>query len=593
MTVAGINYRIGALVFAVLWSSLLATAALAESQAAPVSPLPLLPGFRQSAWFREQIREEWLDSGVRVVLNAPEIFDPTLPTTVIIYATPNGNTIEQTLGSELAKGTDWHFDIQHIAAQTRRLREVQPRRNIVLACIQNDLRSWPAWRQKYADNAARIQTIVDGIKSHFSGASTKVTLTGHSGGGSFLFGFINSAETIPDYVERIAFLDANYSYSDIDRHGEKLLAWLRKDSTRHLDVIAYDDRNIMLDGKKVVGPDGGTFRATQRMLTFLRKNVTITESRDGNMTTSTALEKQIVFRIHANPQNKILHTALVGEMNGFLEAMSVGTPETAAWGTFGGPRAYTMWVQPASVVPSRATDAPAGGAFFKQLEILAPADREEKLFQEIRRGNIPNFLRTFHTIDFSLTTAEGKTQKVVIEVMPDYLAVGNDQDYVRAPMTPMTAQKIADAFDCVLPTRKIVDAIYQKASVKREPLPLTEDREAAKTFAQHNAIIEAQRKGTPVGALVAGIKKDVVLTNRLGEKPNRVAIYGWHKPGGTPIQPLTIVHKETYVDYSHGIRLIRRTALVDGKPRDIRDILRDPVLFAALSDEGPILRPTY
>jgi hypothetical protein len=145
----------------------------------------------------------------------------------------------------------------------------------------------------------------------------------------------------------------------------------------------------------------------------------------------------------------------------------------------------------------------------------------------------------------------------------------------------------------VLPTRELVDAIFLASRVRLEPRPLTEARETPATFAQHNSIIEEQRSGKPLGLLVAGIKKDVVLTNRLSEKPNRVAIYGWHKADGMPIQPLTIVHKETYVDYSHGIRLLKRSALVDGKPRDIRDLLRDPGLSDALSDEGPILRPTY
>jgi hypothetical protein len=202
-------------------------------------------------------------------------------------------------------------------------------------------------------------------------------------------------------------------------------------------------------------------------------------------------------------------------------------------------------------------------------------------------------LRTFQTVDFSVTDASGQERKVAVEAMPDYLAVGSDRDFVRIPVTPMTAQKIADAFGCVLPTRKIVDAIYRKASVKLEPRPLTEEREAPQTFVRHNTLIEEQRFGNPLGALVAGIKKDVVLTNRLAEKPGRVAIYGWHKRDGLPIQPLTIVHRDTYVDYSHGIRLLRRTAFVDGKPWDIRELLRDPVLSAALSDEGPIRHPTY
>jgi len=40
---------------------------------------------------------------------------------------------------------------------------------------------------------------------------------------------------------------------------------LKGEPTRRLVVIAYDDRNITLDGKPVVGPTGGTYRATERM----------------------------------------------------------------------------------------------------------------------------------------------------------------------------------------------------------------------------------------------------------------------------------------------------------------------------------------
>jgi hypothetical protein len=93
--------------------------------------------------------------------------------------------------------------------------------------------------------------------------------------------------------------------------------------------------------------------------------------------------------------------------------------------------------------------------------------------------------------------------------------------------------------------------------------------------------------------LVAGIKKDVVITNRLKEKPNRVAIYGWHKLDGEPIQPLTIVHKETYVDYSHGTRLVRRAMRVDGRDMMIEDVLKDPHRCAVISDEGTIEVPRY
>src|SRR5262249_39203078 len=129
--------------------------------------------------------------------------------------------------------------------------------------------------------------------------------------------------------------------------------------------------------------------------------------------------------------------------------------------------------------------------------------------------------------------------------------------------------------------------------VKLDPVPLTEAREAVDTFIKHHELIEKQRSGKELGLLVAGVKKDVVVSNRLGEKLNRVAIYGWHKPDGKPIQPLTVVHRDTYVDDSHGVRLVKRTVMVDGKPRDIRHVAHAADLCALLSDEGPLTIPAY
>jgi hypothetical protein len=229
----------------------------------------------------------------------------------------------------------------------------------------------------------------------------------------------------------------------------------------------------------------------------------------------------------------------------------------------------------------------------RQIAQLPDAERETTIAREITRGNLPQFLRAFKTIRVKATGIEGVEHVAEYDVMPDYLAIGSDDDFVRVPMTPMSAQAIADALGCSLPTRKIVDDVYAQADVKLEPRPLTEAREAVATFVQHHEIIERQRAGKALGLLVAGIKKDVVITNRLKEKPNRVAIYGWHKLDGEPIQPLTIVHKETYVDYSHGIRLVRRAMRVDGRDMMIEDVLKDPHRCAVISDEGTIEVPRY
>lgn len=238
--------------------------------------------------------------------------------------------------------------------------------------------------------------------------------------------------------------------------------------------------------------------------------------------------------------------------------------------------------------PARPGDALGGTAVMDQVAALPLDGREARISAEILRGNFPGFLRHWKTITIKAALSDGKRHTAEVRVMPDYLAVGGNADFVCVPLTPGTAMRIAGALGCVLPTRKIVDETYRQAEVKLEPRPLTENREAVATFVQHNRIIEQQRAGRPLGALVAGVKKDVVLSNRLNEKPGRVAIYGWHKPDRTPIQPLTIVHNDRYVDYSHGIRLVSRTVIVDGMAMDIADVLKDRFLCALLSDEGPM-----
>jgi hypothetical protein len=139
----------------------------------------------------------------------------------------------------------------------------------------------------------------------------------------------------------------------------------------------------------------------------------------------------------------------------------------------------------------------------------------------------------------------------------------------------------------------LVDAIDAQAELKLAPHPMTEAREAVATFVEHHQIIESQRGDKPLGLLTTGIKKDIVLTPRIFEKPQRLAIYGWRQLNGQPIQPLTIVHWNQYVDYSHGVRLVRETLDVDGNKLKIAELLSDPDRCGLVSDEGPMQPPRY
>lgn len=91
----------------------------------------------------------------------------TRPVLLIFYALPNGNTTEQTIGKAMRPGDDWHFDIQHIGAQTRFLRNAITDRTVVVAYLENDLTSWPAWRRRNGDGKIGqiFTTVVERFKT--------------------------------------------------------------------------------------------------------------------------------------------------------------------------------------------------------------------------------------------------------------------------------------------------------------------------------------------------------------------------------------------------------------------------------------------
>jgi hypothetical protein len=109
-------------------------------------------------------------------------------------------------------------------------------------------------------------------------------------------------------------------------------------------------------------------------------------------------------------------------------------------------------------------------------------------------------------------------------------------------------------------------------------------------FRLHNAMVSRQRAliDSPRDTLMAGHKKDLVMSTRLWSQPDRVAIYGWHRGLDAPIQPLSTVHGARYADYSHGVRLVSTVVFVNDAPRSIFDVLADQNLAPLLSDEGPL-----
>ena len=177
-------------------------------------------------------------------------------------------------------------------------------------------------------------------------------------------------------------------------------------------------------------------------------------------------------------------------------------------------------------------------------------------------------------------------------VASDYFAIGTADDYVRLPLTPITAQRIANTKGMLLPTSKMVEDIW-RAGYKLSPQPMVPNKGAnLLQYAEHSQLIDAQippsaGQATPI----SGHKKDVIVSNIW--KPGRVVIFGWYRPDGTYIQPKSNIHGDYYVDYSHGIRLVGPNMEVDGQTMLVEDVLESPEYASLLSREGIIHRVRY
>ena len=243
-------------------------------------------------------------------------------------------------------------------------------------------------------------------------------------------------------------------------------------------------------------------------------------------------------------------------------------------------------------IPPRQRSAITGAEFAEQVSGMDEKEREQAILEQLRQGNLPQFLRSLKPVCLQYQFPDGRTITGTVFVMPDYLAIGSDEDFLRIPMNLHTAAAVASQFGFILPTPKIVDAIYDQSAYHFKPQPMLAGPQMRSTsyYSAHDQKIKEQRRlhGIPLGVLVSGHKKDVVITNRLGQKQDRIAIYGWHLCAGDPIQPLSTVHGSCYADYSHGIRLVSDTVWIEGKSRSIYDVLEDPKLAKVLSREGVV-----
>ena len=569
-------------------------------------PPPDLAGFTSSQFFGEQVVTFRLNPEMTLHINAADIdsFRTDLPVGLALFALPNGNTIEHTVGKTLQTGEDWHYDIQHIGAQTRFLRQQNLGYNLMTVYLEATQLSWPSWKAQYPDYDDIVRSTVEYLLACFDSYDPFVILTGHSGGGRFVFSYLDGVAAIPDYVKRICFLDSNYGYNN--SYGDQFISWLNGSSDRYLSVIAYNDSVALYNGEPIVSPTGGTWYRTRMMQRYLSDEFAFTTDEDDSFIHHQALDGRIEIILKKNPDQVILHTVQV-ERNGFIHTMLSGTDQVNQGYTYYGERAYTHLIQSGILgrseyqIPLRRGDARNGSQFMEYITAMSFSERESAILAELRSGNVPYFIRNLRSLEASFQDVAGSTHQLTYQVMPDYLSIGADSNYCRIPMGPITAQRAASFFGMIMPTRKLVDHIYSQTDIQLSPVtyaPVGNQNEGVPKFIEQNVAIEGQldAAGASLGQLIGGTKKDVVLSNLITDptRPGHVCIYGWHQLNGSPIQPLTNIHSNSYVDYSHGIRLLAAEVTVDDEVMQASTILQSTSLYTLLSDEtGRMTQPTY
>lgn len=234
-------------------------------------------------------------------------------------------------------------------------------------------------------------------------------------------------------------------------------------------------------------------------------------------------------------------------------------------------------------------------------------DDVDKVFRRyLKAGNIPGFIASDWWVPVKIT---GGGHTLEILVCPDYAAVGTSADMLRMGKTSQFfAQEVADKYDAIMPSQKLVDIIEAQASNPKLGFIAVQtasggadDSVAAvvKANTKAEAAQDAAGYSPRDGKIKLGYRKSYVT--RPGMNGDYIAIYGgrWSAAGGRVQPPSGHAHttgqiRDTpnYSDYSHGIMLVSRKAKLDGEAVDLREDVfgsKDPSIWGLVSygNEAP------
>ena len=302
----------------------------------------LIPLFAASQPADSRIDSFHVYGDVKVTIDRPAQLKRHSATIITFFALPNGNSTGQTMGKRLQPGDDWHFDIQHIKAQTAFIRQELGTTNFVVIYLENSYKSWPSWKQKHSDFASVIPHLVDSLAAIIPARKKEVYLNGHSGGGSFIFGYLAGVNEIPASVKRISFLDSDYGYDS--SYYPKFRQWLQRDKHAALNVFAYNDSVALYNGKPFVSATGGTWYRSHLLLSHLQQDFSFISATTDSLVIVKSEDKRIQFYFKINVNRGIYHTQQV-ELNGFIHSVLCGTLHDSRHYRYYAERAYSRFIE--------------------------------------------------------------------------------------------------------------------------------------------------------------------------------------------------------------------------------------------------------
>jgi hypothetical protein len=283
-------------------------------------------------------------------------------------------------------------------------------------------------------------------------------------------------------------------------------------------------------------------------------------------------------------------------------------------------------------IPARVGDPVTGRQFIDDLKKLGPAERQAHILKLLDDGQVPDFLRDLYKVELvDVPDADGNLHKVQYSVMPDFVAIGTNDDYVLVPMNSEMAQHVLLSWDMAPPTAQMVDQIATRgpevqfrADTGTKAFRPYDSAEGLEKYYQRNEQVTGRDyydawldwtgtgpdssvvKHSELGGHPAvGHMKEFVMMPAETLKgasdldpakgdtnPDTIGMY--HRTiqnDNGPGKGVPLDHNEQYFDYSQGLRAVSPIVYVDGTPMHISDVLKHDKLHTVLSGDGKMQNP--